>query len=90
MTEFRTKGMRQLRRLSSLAFVLCGAFIIVEFALLALGINIIPTIGGGIVVLALVVTGGILRGRANAAHFVGSSEDGSSDDHHGAGRASDD
>lgn len=90
MIESQGKRTRRLRTLSSLAYGLCGAFVIVEFVLVALDVNVIPTIGGGIVVLALVVTAGILRGRANPAYFADLSGDDSSDDHGGAGRASDD
>ena len=77
MTKTWTRRARRLRRLSTLSFCLCAAFVIAEFVLVTFHGPAASAVGTSLVVFALVVTGGILRGRANLPREDDQSAEGS-------------
>jgi hypothetical protein len=83
MAKTWTRRAHRLRRLSTLSFCVCAAFVIAEFVLVTFRLHAVSTVGSSLVIFALVATGGILRGRADVANDGDQSAEGSgnADDH---------
>ena len=83
MAKAWTRRAHRLRRLSTLFFCVCAAFVIAEFVLVTLHLQTVSTVGSSLIIFALVAAGGILRGRANLANDGDQSAEGSgnADDH---------